>query len=78
MAKSGKDACAECSVHGAVVLCFQRAVPTFSVGFEFRGRTLASHIIISGLQMCAGFWSICTQLSKTARYMQPFRPKGAF
>ena len=65
-------------MHGAVVLCFQRAVQTCSFGFEFRGRILASHIITSGLQMCAGFWSICAQLSKTARYMQPFRPKGAF
>ena len=66
-------------MHGAVVLCLQRAVQTFSFGLEFRGRILASPIIItSGLQMCAGFWSICTQLSKTARYMQPFRPKGAF
>ena len=65
-------------MRGAVVLCFQRAMQKFSFGFEFRGCILASHIITSGFQMCARFWGTCTQLSKTARYMQPSRPKGAF
>ena len=72
VAKSGKDA-AQGAVQSVLRMVlwsffFQRAAQTFSFGFEFRGR----------IHPDSEFWSICTQLSKTTRYMQPFRPKGAF